>query len=120
MTLAAAGSRRTVYLFDENAKIPDTSAQSNDADVHVTNNRAGSTNNNNNNNGSNSNHADHVPSTFLMYNRISNVIGDTKLMGNGSNSPHSPKSSLTDNGNAPKDKRSAEEEKAIWYEYGCV
>lgn len=121
LTLGAAGSRRTVYLIDENSKLPDSSAQSNDPDPHVTNNRSGAATSNNNNNGnSNNNHADQVPSTFLMYNRISNVIGDTKVIGNGSSSQHSPKSSLTDNGNASKEKRSQEEEKAIWYEYGCV
>lgn len=121
LTLGAAGSRRTVYLIDENPKLPDSSAQSNDSDPHVTNNRSGAATSNNNNNGNNNNnHADQVPSTFLMYNRISNVIGDTKVIGNGSSSQHSPNNALTDNGNASKDKRSKEEEKAIWYEYGCV
>lgn len=121
LTLGAAGSRRTVYLIDENSKLPDTSTQSNDSDLLVTNNRSGAaTSNNNNDNGNNNNnHADQVPNTFLMYNRISNVIGDTTVIGNGSSSQHSPKHTL-DNGNASKDKRTQDDEKAVWYEYGCV
>lgn len=119
MTSAAAGSRRTVYLIDENSKLPDGSSPPSDAELHGTNNRTGSTGNINNGN-NNNNHADQIPSTFLMYNRISNVIGDTTVIGNGTGGQHSPKSSLADNGNAAKDKRTQEEEKAIWYEYGCV
>lgn len=110
LTLAAAGSRRTVYLIDENTKLPDTS----DADL-LTGNQNSSPNNNNNNN-----NQDQSPSTFLMYNRISNVIGDPKMMGNGS-----PNNSINDNntsnGNGARDRKKPDDnEKAVWYEYGCV
>lgn len=119
LTSAAAGSRRTVYLIDEISKLPDGSSPPTESELLVTNNRTGSTSNINNGN-NNNNHADQIPSTFLMYNRISNVIGDTKVIGNGTSGPNSPKNSLADNGNVAKDKRSQEEEKAVWYEYGCV
>lgn len=111
LTLAAAGSRRTVYLIDEIAKLPDTTSQS-DSEVG-TNNRNNTKNSNNNtstNSNNNNNHAsahDQSPSTFVMYNRISNVIGEK-----------TPPSENTSNGNGGKDKKNGDEH--VWYEYGCV
>lgn len=65
---------------------------------------------------------DQTPSTFLMYNRISNVIGDPKMAGT-SNSQHSPNNSILNdnnasNGNGGKDKKKNDDH--VWYEYGCV
>lgn len=127
LTLATAGSRRTVYLVDEMSKLPDTT-QASDSELtgsHSANNRNSSTNSNNNSslNSSNNNHSashDQSPSTFLMYNRISNVIGDPKTIGS-SNQHLANNSVLSDNasnGNGGKDKKKGDDH--IWYEYGCV
>lgn len=105
LTLGTAGSRRTVYLIDENTKLPDTT-QPPDA--------AGATPSPNNSHA----HLDQpVPSTLLMYNRISNVIGTIGGEATGSNAlPNADNTS-----NAPKDKKKNDErENAVWYEYGCV
>lgn len=130
LTLGAAGSRRTVYLVDENSKLPDSTTAtspsaaaataSTDADTSAANN------NNNNNNGSSSENnptasaTDHAPSTFLMYNRISNIIGDPKIVGTAASLPLSQETAL---GNSPtngsNDKRKPDDN-AVWYEYGCV
>lgn len=126
LTLGTAGSRRTVYLVDENSKIPDPTTQSTESELiashsHTINNRSpqsiGSNNSNNNNH---SMSHDQTPSTFLMYNRISNVIGDPKVT--GSTNQQSPNNSILNdnasNGNRGKDKKDAESH--VWYEYGCV
>lgn len=119
LTLGAAGSRRTVYLVDENPKLPDTSAQS-DSELG-SNNRNNTTISNNNssvssNNNNHSSSLDQSPSTFLMYNRISNVIGDPSMI--NANNQQSPNSSVI-NDNANKDKKKSNDEH-VWYEYGCV
>lgn len=126
LTLAAAGSRRTVYVVDENS-IPDTTTQTDPELIpsHTANTRNTSISNNNSNTNSNSNNNnthDQTPSTFLMYNRISNVIGDPKMVGS-SNNQHSPNNSVlndsnTSNGNNGKDKKKNDDH--VWYEYGCV
>lgn len=119
LTLGAAGSRRTVYLVDE--KLPDTSAQS-DSELGSNNRNNSSISNNNssvsssNNNNHSSPHDQSAPSTFLMYNRISNIIGDPAMI--NSNNPQSPNSSVI-NDNANKDKKKSNDEH-VWYEYGCV
>lgn len=109
LTLGTAGSRRTVYLVDEIAKIPDTS-QTSDPNTSPTNNNS---------------HPDpnQQPSTLLMYNRISNVIG---TIGNeasssvaGSAVPNQDNAISSTDKNL-KDKKKEERENAIWYEYGCV
>lgn len=121
LTLGTAGSRRTVYLVDlENSKLPDANSQS-DPELGA-NNRNSSANSNNNTsvNSNNSNHSsshDQTPSTFLMYNRISNVIGDPKVI--GSNSPNNSVLDNASNGNGGKDKKN-EADGHVWYEYGCV
>lgn len=106
LTLAAAGSRRTVYLIDD--KLPD-SANTSTTSAELTSPSPNSSNNRNN--ASNNNH-DQAPNTILMYNRISNVIGEPKIQGNGSEN--------VTNGNVSKDKKKPDDERAIWYEYGCV
>ena len=117
--MGAAGSRRTVYLVDENPKLPDTSAQSdselgsnNRTNTSISNNNSSVSSNNNNHSSSH----DQSPSTFLMYNRISNVIGEPAMI--GSNNQQSPNSSVI-NDNANKDKKKSNDEH-VWYEYGCV
>lgn len=168
LTLGTAGSRRTVYLLDENASklSPDASKLSTadapsaksaagssssgehspnaDAEAGGDNNKSGgsaatgagitinssnhpsaisgdggnSINNNNNN-------AQPPPSTFLMFNRISNIIGGTVdglTMDGGHNG------SGSERGGGTREKKStptapvAEDakESAIWYEYGCI
>lgn len=126
LTLGAAGSRRTVYLVDENSKLPDsttgttasaTAATSTDPELNATNNN---NNGNNNNNNSTTSTNDQAPSTLLMYNRISNVIGDPTIVGNATSMPLSQETAL---GNSPSngtnDKRKPDDN-AVWYEYGCV
>lgn len=130
LTLGAAGSRRTVYLIDENPKLPDSSSN---AENELT--PGGNNNNNNNNNsgtsnGSANNNAapnDQSPSTFLMYNRISNVIGDTTLAAPSAghslnNTALSQDTAIATAGtpNGTKEKKRSDDDKAIWYEYGCV
>lgn len=117
LTLGAAGSRRTVYLVDENSKLPDSTAQS-DSEMG-TNNRNSTTisNNNTSKSSNNNNHStshDQSPSTFLMYNRISNVIGDPKVVG----SNNSVLNDNASNGNGGRERK--ENDGHIWYEYGCV
>lgn len=122
LTLGAAGSRRTVYLVDENSKLPDSTTATSSTAVADTETTA--TNNNNNASNSNNNSAtsttDQTPSTFLMYNRISNVIGDPKIVGSATSMPLSQGTAL---GNSPSngtnDKRKPDDN-AVWYEYGCV
>lgn len=115
LTSAAAGSRRTVYLIDEISKLPDTASQS-DSETNTRNNTINS-NHNTSNSSNNNNHAtsnDQSPSTFVMYNRISNVIGEVNQL--------SPNNSVlsdgTSNGNGGKDKKKNDDH--VWYEYGCV
>lgn len=119
-------------MVDENS-IPDTTTQSDPeliSSSHATNNRNNTSISNNNSsissnsNSNNNNHStshDQTPSTFLMYNRISNVIGDPKMVGT-SNNQHSPNNSVLNdnasNGNAAKDKKKPDDH--VWYEYGCV
>lgn len=56
-----------------------------------------------------------------MYNRISNVIGDPKVI--GTNNRHSPNNSVLNdnasNGNGGKNKEKTDADH-VWYEYGCV
>lgn len=121
-------------MVDENS-IPDPTTQSDPeliSSSHATNNRNNTSISNNNSsissnsnsNSNNNNHStsqDQTPSTFLMYNRISNVIGDPKIVGT-SNNQHSPNNSVLNdnasNGNAGKDKKKPDDH--VWYEYGCV
>lgn len=103
--------------MDEISEIPDANSQS-DSETGA-NNRNSTTisNNNTSNSSNNNNHSsshDQSPSTFLMYNRISNVIGDPTVIGSN-NSVHNENAS---NGNGGKDKK--ENDGHVWYEYGCV
>lgn len=123
LTLGTAGSRRTVYLIDENSKLPDTTTSNNETEISPKSN-----NNNISSTNTTSSTNEQAPSTFLMYNRISNVIGETGAgvsgtnnNANSGNSPDALVSSTVNDKNAAKEKKKAEDrEKAIWYEYGCV
>lgn len=122
LTLGAAGSRRTVYLGDEISKLPDTTTQSTDPDLmglSISNNNSSNSSSNNSSNNNHSTAHEQTPSTFLMYNRISNVIGDPKI---GPSNQHSPNNSVLNdnasNGNGAKDRKKGDDH--VWYEYGCV
>lgn len=108
--LGTAGSRRTVYLVDDNSKVPpiDSAASKTPGTPTPTNENQSSD-------------ATAPPSTFLMYNRISTMIGNTSetppvsLQTNGSSDNKSTTSERKKNGGNGKGKESA-----VWYEYGCV
>lgn len=127
LTLGAAGSRRTVYLVDENSKLPDSTTGTSPTAVAATSTDSETiAANNNNNNGNNSNNnsttsaTDQAPSTLLMYNRISNVINDPKLVGGTASMPLSQETAL---GNSPSNgtnEKRKPDDNAVWYEYGCV
>uniref|UniRef100_T1GQ59 Uncharacterized protein n=1 Tax=Megaselia scalaris TaxID=36166 RepID=T1GQ59_MEGSC len=132
----AAGSRRTVYLIDENQKLPETRSSGNTPEPQTPkNNNCNSSNGSSgsnsltNNNSSSANNTPAAvtesPSTFLMYNRINTMISS----GNSPTDPNGSNTSLTGNilnstANPVDDKllRKKQEEKSssIWYEYGCV
>lgn len=129
LTLGTAGSRRTVYLIDD--KLPDQSNNAAEKKASTTrtaspSNIASVTSNADNNITQTSTKAStsDAPSTFLMFNRISNVIG-ANVSGNstGSTSPSNNGATINANDKNPKEKKKTTEdgkETAIWYEYGCV
>lgn len=97
-SLGQAGTRRTVYLIDENADANAAAAQAEKSQKP----------------------ADAAPpSTFLMFNKISNVVG--ALEPSGSNGVHASEGSQKSSG-SKNDKKAnkSDSEHAIWYEYGCV
>lgn len=112
LTLGTAGSRRTVYLIDEKL----SASQSNIVtDPNPTTSH----------NETNSQTGDTTPSTFLMYNKISNVYGTTATAVDGATgSGYSSGNNSVDKSGNNKEKKKTNEEKnkdsAIWYEYGCV
>lgn len=110
LTLGTAGSRKTVYLIDEKLSASQSNIvnDSNPTTSHnETNSQIGDSG---------------TPSTFLMYNKISNVYGTTVDAG-AVGSGYTSGNNSVDKG-ASKDKKKSSEEKnkdsAIWYEYGCV
>lgn len=100
-SLGTAGSRRTVYLGEENksGEEPSTSNGNGKSESPTT---AGAT----------------AP-TFLMYNKISTTIAGkespTPSASNGTNGNENQKSKSDKKKNDQKNRESA-----IWYEYGCV
>lgn len=125
LTLGAAGSRRTVYLVDENSKLPDsttgtspTAAAATSIDTETT--AANNNNNNNGNNNSTTSATDQAPSTLLMYNRISNVINDPKIVGSASSMPLSQETALANSPSNGTNEKRKPDDNAVWYEYGCV
>lgn len=97
--LGGAGSRRTVYLVDDN-KI-ETSANNSPTPPPSQNAN------------------DMSPTTFLMFNKISTTIGDTSTP-----TPPMPQtngtSEKTKDSNQKKKNDQKNRESAVWYEYGCV
>lgn len=138
--MGTAGSRRPVYLVEENhTKLPETgksinsktinNQQNTSATVTVTTAATGSTPTPTNNSSS-----DNSPS-FLMYNRISNIIGGCGDPATTSLTTTATTNAIDDDdknsngggsgvsGSATKDKKKTDQknrENAIWYEYGCV
>ena len=103
LRLGTAGSRRTVYLVDENPKL----AEGQTAEAPP----ATATSN-----------AEQSPSTYLMYNRISNVIGTIQSEENNGEAAAASAQDLgsfSDTANGSR-KKNEEKESAVWYEYGCV
>ncbi|KAL9904081.1 protein girdin isoform 1-T1 [Glossina fuscipes fuscipes] len=133
LTLGTAGSRRTVYVIDENQKIPDAAAGQ--QTTHISSNTISDsptpTVNNTNNVAESqtlteSGQKNDNPSTFLVYNRINTIMGNSSLNSNN-NEVHS----ATTAGNRDDDdhqqddnkllrKRSEDNSNSVWYEYGCV
>lgn len=110
LTLGTAGSRRTVYLIDDKL----SESQSNVVtDPNPTTSNV--------NNETNSQIGDSTPSTFLMYNKISNVYGSA--IDGATGSGYSSGNNSIDKGGSKEKKKTNEEknkDSAIWYEYGCV
>lgn len=137
LTLGTAGSRRTVYLLEDNAR---KLAENNNAagSPSTTNPTTSGTSNNTSAPGHHSPPSTSAgappsesgsaaaasaapPSTFLMFNRISNVLGGPiDAMGqpllDNSGSALSEKQS----NDKAKDKKENGKQTAVWYEYGCV
>lgn len=136
LTLGTAGSRRTVYLLEDNARKlaennnaassasinhPTASSHTGLPDNHsMPSTSAGS--------GSESNPTAAAaaappppPSTFLMFNRISNILGGTVDAMNQPLLDNSGSSTSEKQANdKAKDKKENGKESAVWYEYGCV
>lgn len=138
LTLGTAGSRRTVYLLEDNARKlaennnatsspsttnPTTSGTSKNSTIPDNHSppstSAGATPESGP--ATNAASASAPPSTFLMFNRISNVLGGpVDAMGqpllDNSGSAFSEKQSSE----KTKDKKENGKQTAVWYEYGCV
>uniref|UniRef100_A0A1B0C9M0 Girdin n=1 Tax=Lutzomyia longipalpis TaxID=7200 RepID=A0A1B0C9M0_LUTLO len=123
--LGTAGSRRTVYLVDDSSKLPEATP----SPSHSQSSAGGSSGGGGANcstSGDNGTHQSTAnPSTLLMYNRISNVIGgDVVSMGASSGTQMinstTDKANHRDNGKKRPQGEDKDKEPAIWYEYGCV
>lgn len=135
LTLGAAGSRRTVYLIDENQKIPETadgSSGGGGGDGSGSNSSSTATLSGKNNTAEpqtpTSPQKSENPATFLMYNRINNIIGgnSTNLSGNEASLPPTLTGTSRDvedhqdENKLLRNKRPEDKNNSIWYEYGCV
>ena len=137
LTLGAAGSRRTVYLIDENQKIPEAADGSGGAAEVSSGSSSSSTATLSGKNSmgevqtSTSSQKPENQATFLMYNRINNIIGGNSP--NFSSNEISTSGFATSSGNSSRDietnqeesklvrsKRAEDKNNSIWYEYGCV
>ncbi|XP_059621753.1 girdin [Phlebotomus argentipes] len=119
--LGTAGSRRTVYLMDESTKLPEAAP----SPSHSQSSAGGSSGANCANSADNGTHqSPGNPSTLLMYNRISNVIGGDVVSMGGSSGAQMISGDKANHRDSGSKKRPPNEEKdkepAIWYEYGCV
>lgn len=120
--LGTAGSRRTVYMVDENQKIADPMNQSSSSSGSNAGGQS-STNGGNVVGGAGGGSGGGEP-TLLMYNRISNVISSPLILDHASSTAADNDNKMANvngksstNANNMDDK---EKESAIWYEYGCV
>lgn len=135
LTLAAAGSRRTVYLIDESQKIPENNKHQHIQLVSsATDTGVASSDSSSNSTLDASNNLDdkkgEIPATFLIYNRInSNVCNSPIHMNNKSESSCAIDSqdnreqqhhNNSDADNKFSRKRNDDKNNSIWYEYGCV
>lgn len=131
VNLGGAGSRRTVYLDEDQIKadtinrsptnsinMGQTAASSKATPPVPTTTIPAATN------GTPDGTGEPAPTTLLMYNRISNIIaplassdGDNKQQ---SSEKFGSSSSQNSNGNNKGGLEDKEKESAIWYEYGCV
>lgn len=104
--LGTAGSRRTVYLMDNIANEHEKpgSDTSDETKPNVTSPNSSMISNNSS-----------PPTTLLMYNRISNIMGESSTPNSNKNSGERKAPSPV-----PSKKEDGEREGAIWYEYGCV
>lgn len=136
VNLGGAGSRRTVYL-DENQIKADAINRSPSNSINVGQPVSGSSSSTagvaavaapaTTNGGGSSGTSTAAPTTLLMYNRISNVIsplssgegGDNQGQ-QGSGSVSSQNSTTNNNNNKGSGLEDKDKESAIWYEYGCV
>lgn len=108
--LCRAGSRRAVYLAEDNSQANLTSPIESDLEQKSKESpeKAESSN------------------TFLVYNRISTVIGDgaaqtfNQSTGNEDNKSSFDTNIVKDEKDSSKSNKSNAKETAIWYEYGCV
>lgn len=135
LTLGAAGSRRTVYLIDDNQKIPETA----DGSGGVGESTCGSSSSSTATLSGRNNAADlqapissqksENPATFLMYNRISNIIVESSsnlsnefsTSGSAINSGNSRDVDANqDESKLMRNKRGDDKNSSVWYEYGCV
>ncbi|XP_005181786.1 girdin [Musca domestica] len=136
LTLGTAGSRRTVYLIDENQKIPESNQSTSptlrgsgacSSNSSSTATLSATTNNNAEPQTPSGSSKSENPTTFLMYNRINNIVGGNSL--NVSNNSDTPSGTHANNrdidGQHDQDnkvarKRSEDKNNSVWYEYGCV
>lgn len=137
LTLGTAGSRRTVYLIDENQKIPETN-QSTSSSLQAVG-AGGSSNSSstatlspvsNNNSAepqtSTGSSKPDNPATFLMYNRINNIVGGNSMNQVNNEAPSGSVAANNRDVDAQQDqdnklkKRTEDKNNSIWYEYGCV
>lgn len=92
LSLGSAGTRRTVYLSEDEPSVPSTQSTGKNTPP------------------------------LLVYNRISTVIGDTHKCKTPPQSSSTPAPVVEDQRDVSTDRRKGEnaKENAIWYEYGCV
>lgn len=131
VNLGGAGSRRTVYLVDENQLKADGINRSPTNSINLGNPSTAAAANSANNSQTNGNGAATTsasasdagaPTTLLMYNRISNIISPLSEghQGNSSDKFGSSSTGSQNNSNKGGSMEDKEKESAIWYEYGCV
>lgn len=123
-----------MYLIDENQKIPDSSG----AGTGGSGSNSSSTvtlsgqNNITETQIPTSTQKSDNPATFLMYNRINNIIGGNSTNSSGNKTPsptiasesggsnHDMEEDHQNENKVMRNKRPEDKNSSIWYEYGCV